>query len=73
MYKSENLWNTKNEIQQLRNEKEHHSFTKVTKDSDDCKGHSSAVTKRVTDEDFTREFVVFEKGKATTQEWNHNR
>jgi len=71
--KSENLRNTKNEIYQLRNEKEHHCFAKVTKDSYNSESHSSAVAKSVTNKNFTRESIVFQKGKASQQEWNHNR
>jgi hypothetical protein len=45
----------------------------MTKDSNNCKCHSSAVTKRISNEDFTWELIVFKKGQASTQEWNHNR
>jgi hypothetical protein len=46
----------------LRNEKEHHGLAKMTKDSNNCKSHSGAVTEGISHEHFAWEFVVFEEG-----------
>jgi len=41
----------KEEVDQLRDEEEHESLGKVTKDTNDCESHTSTVAESITNED----------------------
>lgn len=69
---SKDLRKTQGEINQLWDEKEHHSLGKVTKDSDNGKSHSSAVAESISNENSRWELVMLQKSKSAEQERNHN-
>jgi hypothetical protein len=58
VHHSDELWDRKHEVDQLRDEEQHHGFAKVAQYPHDCEGHSRTVAESVSDEDFGRESVV---------------
>lgn len=69
---SENLWHRKYEIEDLRQEEEHHCLGEVTKDTNHGKGHSCEVAEGVTHEDFGGEFVVLKQAKSDEDEGDND-
>ena len=49
---AQQLWERKGEIDKLWNEEQHESLGEVTKDANNCEGHTSTVAESITDEYF---------------------
>ena len=68
----EELRNAKHEVQELRNEEQHHGLAKVTQDAYHRKCHACAVAEGVAHEDLAGEFVVLQEGQSAPKERNHD-
>ena len=55
------LWKTKNKVDQLGDEEEHHCLTEVSKDTNYSKCHAGTVAESVSHKYLRRKAVVFQQ------------